>query len=67
MKGLTNNVAYIQQWLKRLQQDQKLIVYASAHAQKAVDYILNIKHEENDIVSQLQNETVWMRRQVKDG
>jgi antirestriction protein ArdC len=56
MNGLTNSVAYIQGWLERLKQDRKCIVYASAHAQKAVDYILKIKRDENDIVEHLQNE-----------
>lgn len=36
-----NNVAYIQNWLNVLQNDKKFIIYASAKAQKAVDYILN--------------------------
>ena len=58
MNGLTNSVAYLQGWLNRLKQDKKFIVYASAHAQKAVDYILNIKHEDNEAVTHLQNETV---------
>ena len=58
MNGLTNSVAYIQGWLERLKHDRKCIVYASSHAQKAVDYILNIKREENDIVEHLQNEIV---------
>ena len=58
MNGLSNSVAYLQGWLDRLKQDKKFIVYASAHAQKAVDYILNIKHQDNEIVPHLQNETV---------
>ena len=58
MKGLTNSVAYLQGWLNRLKQDKKFIFYASAHAQKAVDYILNIKHEDNETVTHLENESV---------
>jgi antirestriction protein ArdC len=58
MNGLTNSVAYLQGWLDRLKNDKRLIVYASAHAQKAVDYVLNIKHQDNDVVSHLQNEVV---------
>jgi antirestriction protein ArdC len=54
-KEMENNVAYIQGWLKRLNQDKRFIVYASAHAQKAVDYILNIKHEENIVIDHLEN------------
>jgi antirestriction protein ArdC len=38
---LTNSVAYIQGWFKRLQFDKKLIVYAASQAQKACDFILN--------------------------
>jgi antirestriction protein ArdC len=40
-KDFNNNVAYIQNWLNVLQNDKKFIIYASAKAQKAVDYILN--------------------------
>ena len=58
VNGLTNSVAYLQGWLNRLKQDKKFIVYASAHAQKAVDYILNIKHEDNEAVTHLENEAV---------
>jgi antirestriction protein ArdC len=36
-----NTVAYIQNWLKALKNDKKLVIYASAQAQKAVDHILN--------------------------
>lgn len=41
-----NNAAYIQGWIERLENDQRVIVYASMQAQKAVDYILNIKPAE---------------------
>ena len=58
MNGLTNSVAYLQGWLDRLKNDKRLIIYASAHAQKAVDHVLNIKHQDNEIVSHLQNEAV---------
>ncbi len=58
MNDLTNSVAYLQGWLSRLKNDNRLVVYASAHAQKAVDYILNIKHQDNEIVPHMQNETV---------
>jgi len=40
-KTLQNSTAYIQGWLKVLKGDKKLIIFASAKAQKAVDYILN--------------------------
>lgn len=42
----TNNVAYIQGWLKALKDDVKLITVAAGQAQKAVNYILNIKEFE---------------------
>ena len=39
---LQNSTAYIQGWLARLHFDKRFIVYASALAQKATDYILSI-------------------------
>ena len=39
-KTLKNSAAYIQSWLRALKNDKRLIVGASAAAQKAVDYIL---------------------------
>jgi antirestriction protein ArdC len=45
-EGMDNNVAYIQSWLEKLQNNKKFIFYASSNAQKAVDFILGIKHEE---------------------
>ena len=41
-KTINNSAAYIQGWLKRLNNDSTLIISASAQAQKAVDYILGI-------------------------
>lgn len=38
-----NSTAYIQSWLKALKNDPKMIVFASAQAEKATKYILNIK------------------------
>ena len=49
IEQLTNNVAYIQGWLERLRKDKKFIVYASSHAQKSVDYILNVRNEEKEL------------------
>lgn len=40
-----NSAAYIQNWLKALKNDKKLIVSASGKAEKAVKYILNINDE----------------------
>jgi antirestriction protein ArdC len=42
-----NNAAYIQGWLKKLRNDKKFIVYASAQAQKASDFILGFFPVEN--------------------
>lgn len=39
-RTLDNSAAYISNWLARLKNDAKLIVTASAQAQKAADYIL---------------------------
>lgn len=36
---IENSASYIQSWLRVLKEDSKLIVYAAAQAQKAVDYI----------------------------
>lgn len=38
----TNSTAYIQGWLKQLEEDNKLIVTAASRAEKAVKYIMNI-------------------------
>lgn len=43
---LTNSTAYIQSWLGALENDKRMIVYAAAQAQKAADYILNVKHDD---------------------
>ncbi len=40
---LENSVAYLQGWLKALKNDRTLLVHAAAAAQKASDFILNIK------------------------
>lgn len=44
-----NNTAYIQGWLKRLQNDVKFIVSAAGKAEKAVDYILGTVTEEETL------------------
>jgi antirestriction protein ArdC len=52
-RDFENNVAYIQGWIKVLKNDKRFIVYASGQAQKATDYILNIKSyqkSENNLV-----------------
>lgn len=41
----TNNVAYIQGWLKQIKEEPKILVFAASQAEKAVKYILNGKTE----------------------
>lgn len=43
-----NSASYIQNWLKVLKNDKKMIVKAGAQAQKAVDYILGVSYKENN-------------------
>jgi hypothetical protein len=43
---LDQSASYIQNWLERLKEDRKLVVHAAAQAQKACDFILDIKPEE---------------------
>lgn len=50
IEQLENNVAYIKGWLERLKNDKRFIVHASTQAQKATDYILNIKNEEKELI-----------------
>ena len=38
---MSNSVAYIQGWLKRLRNDHRFILFACSAAQKAADFILN--------------------------
>lgn len=42
---LENSAAYLQGWIKTLKGDKKLAITAAAHAQKAANYVLNIKAE----------------------
>lgn len=44
-KVIDNSAAYIQSWLKRLEDDPKLLVSAAGQAQKAADYILDTKFD----------------------
>lgn len=43
---LPNSAAYVQSWLRVLKGDTKMVVQAAAQAQKAADYIQNIKFNE---------------------
>lgn len=45
---IVNSAAYIQGWLKVLQNDKRLILKAAAQAQAAANYILNIQDEKVD-------------------
>jgi antirestriction protein ArdC len=70
IEQLENNAAYIQGWLEKLRNDKRFIVHASAQAQKATDYILNIKNQEMEIGSQEVNNDKSVgnerNRQLKD-
>jgi antirestriction protein ArdC len=46
---LENQTAYIQGWLGKLQGDKRMVVIAAAQAQRAADYILNVRVD-NDVV-----------------
>lgn len=46
---IENQAAYIAGWLSTLRADSRLVVYAAAHAQKAIDYIVGAGPEESDI------------------
>ena len=41
-----NTTAYIQNWISKLEEDNRLIVHAAANAQRAVDLILGSTFEE---------------------
>ena len=41
---LKNSAAYIQSWLKVLEGDNRLVIYAASRAQRAVEYILKLNN-----------------------
>jgi hypothetical protein len=43
---LDQSASYIQHWLERLRDDRKLVVHAAAQAQKACDFILDVRPED---------------------
>ncbi|GBL35864.1 hypothetical protein EMGBS15_14590 [Filimonas sp.] len=43
MDDLSQNASYIQNWLSVLRDDKRFIVKASSRAQRAVEYIMNVK------------------------
>lgn len=53
-KTVDQSASYIQSWLNRLKDDRKLVVHAAAAAQKACDFILELKREEDEIPSEPQ-------------
>ena len=42
-RTIDNSAAYIAGWIKQLRDQRKLIIHAAAQAQRACDYILNVK------------------------
>jgi antirestriction protein ArdC len=47
-----NTAAYIQNWIEKLEEDNRLIVHAAANAQRAVDLILGSTFEEENETSE---------------
>ena len=47
-----NTSAYIQNWIEKLEEDNRLIVHAAANAQRAVDMILGSTFEEENETSE---------------
>jgi len=48
MKVIANQAAYIDLWRKRISNDKKLIISAASSAQKAADFIRDIKYNNNN-------------------
>ncbi|WP_052210474.1 zincin-like metallopeptidase domain-containing protein [Thermoanaerobacter sp. YS13] len=46
-RTIANSAAYIQAWLKQLQNNKSWIFTAAGRAQKGVDYVLGVKSEES--------------------
>lgn len=44
---IDSSAAYLQSWLTTIKKTPKLLIEASGAAQKAVDYLLDLKHEED--------------------
>ena len=49
--SFTNSAAYIQNWLKALRNDKRMIVWATSRAEKAVRMILNIQDEQKEVLA----------------
>jgi len=46
-QGFEQNASYLQGWLTRLRNDKHFVIYAAGKSQSAVDFILNVKYEDN--------------------
>ena len=46
--GLENQIAYLANWCKRIKSNPRLLIQAGSKAQRAVDYILDTKFDEED-------------------
>ena len=49
-KTTRNNAAYIQSWLRVLKNDTRFVVSAASKAQKAAEYVLEGKKEEEEVI-----------------
>ncbi len=47
-----NTTAYIQNWIAKLEEDNRLIVHAAANAQRAVDLMLGSTFEEEKEITE---------------
>ena len=47
-RTIENSAAYVQSWLQRLKDDNRLVVQAAAQAQKAADFILGRQAPETE-------------------
>ncbi len=46
MTFIENSAAYIKGWLSKLKEDKTFLLKAASQAQKAADFIINIKAEQ---------------------
>jgi len=51
---IKNTAAYLKNWLEVLRNDKRFVVLASGQAQKAVDYILDIKEKESEEINSME-------------
>lgn len=55
--NIENSAAYIEHWLQELKNNKKLIIFAAAKAQRAVDYILDLNKSEEQDETSIVNQT----------